>query len=71
MEYNMEYYLKVPMKMITSAGSNKLFGKKKEDTSNPEELFEYDPTKKYRYVNIKITGDAEDYKITLGKDKVK
>jgi hypothetical protein len=71
MEYNMEYYLKVPMKMITSAGSNKLFGKKKEDTSNPEELFEYDPTKKYRYVNIKISGDAEDYKITLGKDKGK
>jgi hypothetical protein len=66
----MEYYLKVPMKMITSVGSNKLFGRKKEET-DPEELFEYDPNKKYRYVNIKITGDAEDYKISLGKNKNK
>jgi hypothetical protein len=70
MNMNMEYYLKVPLKMISSVGSNKLFGKKKEE-SNPEELFDYDPNKKYRYVNIKITGDADDYKITLGKDKGK
>jgi hypothetical protein len=70
MNMNMEYYLKVPLKMISSVGSTKLFGKKKEETS-PEELFDYDPNKKYRYVNIKITGNSEDYKITLGKDKGK
>lgn len=67
---NMEYYLKVPLKMISSVGSTKLFGKKKEET-NPEELFDYDPNKKYRYINIKITGNAEDYKISVGKNKGK
>jgi hypothetical protein len=66
---NMEYYLKVPLKMVTNAGSNKLFGKKKDE--NPEELFDYDPNKRYRYVNIKMTGDAENYKISLGKNKGK
>lgn len=67
MDMNMEYYLQVPLKMITSAGSNKLFGRKKEEA--PDELFNYDPKKKYRFVNIKIVGDAEDFKVTLGKNK--
>jgi hypothetical protein len=69
MNMNMEYYLKVPLKMVTSAGANKLFGKRKE--SDPDELYAYDPNKKYRYVNIKVTGNAEDYKISLGKNKGK
>lgn len=70
MDMNMEYYLKVPLKMITSAGSKKLFGKNKEKKS-PDELADYDPNKKYRFVNIKIVGDAEDYKVSLGKNKNK
>ena len=69
MNMNMEYYLRVPLKMVTSAGSRKLFGKKEE--KDPEELFDYDKNKKYRFINIKITGDAEDYKISLGKKKEK
>jgi hypothetical protein len=69
MNMNMEYYLKVPLKMVTSAGANKLFGKRKE--SDPEELYAFDPNKKYRYVNIKVTGNSEDYKISLGKNKGK
>lgn len=69
MEYNMEYYLRVPLKMITGAGSRKLFGKKEE--KDPAEISDYDPNKKYRFVNIKIVGDAEDFKVTLGKNKGK
>lgn len=67
MNMNMEYYLRVPLKMITSVGANKLF-KNRKDT-NPEELGEYDPNKNYRFVNIKIVGDAEDFKVTLGRNK--
>lgn len=69
MEMNMEYYLRVPLKMITGAGSRKLFGKKEEN--DPQELSDYDPNKKYRFVNIKIVGDAEDFKVSLGKNKGK
>lgn len=68
MEMNMEYYLRVPLKMVTSAGSRKLFGKKGKE-SDPEAISTYDPNKKYRYVNIKIVGNAEDYKVSLGKQK--
>ena len=68
MDYNMEYYLRVPLKMITGVGAKKLFNRKKEE-SDPEEISEYDPNKRYRYVNIKIIGDAEDFKVSLGKNK--
>ncbi len=66
----MEYYLRVPLRMITSVGSNKLFGGRK-DGKNPEDLSDFDPNKKYRFVNIKIVGDAEDFKVSLGKNKSK
>lgn len=67
MDMNMEYYLRVPLQMITGAGARKLFNKKKEKL-DPEALA-FDPDKKYRFVNIKIVGDAEDFKVTLGKNK--
>jgi len=73
MNMNMEYYVKIPWQMITQAGASKLFGKKTEDV-NPEQedSIQYaDPEKKVRYVNVKITGNAEDYKISLGKAKDK
>jgi hypothetical protein len=67
---NMEYYVSVPWKMVTGVGAQKLFGGKKE--INPEEEDEIiykDPSKKVRYINLKITGDADNYKISLGKEK--
>lgn len=66
-DFNMEYYLKVPIKMISRAGSYKLFGRNKETDSN--ELYEYDSTKNYRYINLKITGDSEEYSVSLSKKK--
>lgn len=66
MNMNMEYYISVPWKMITKAGGRKLFGGKEKD---PNEISEYDPNKKYRYVNLIISGNAENYSVSLGKKK--
>jgi hypothetical protein len=66
MNMNMEYYISVPWKMITKAGGRKLFGGKEKDQN---EIGEYDPDKKYRYVNLIIKGDAENYSVSLGKKK--
>jgi hypothetical protein len=71
MDYNMEYYVRIPLKMVTKAGAQKLFGKDNPDGVDPEQEDEIqyaDESKKTRYVNLKITGDAEDYKITLEKE---
>jgi hypothetical protein len=71
MDLNMEYYIRVPWKMITQSASSKLFGKKVEevDPDQVDEIQYADPEKKVRYLNLKITGTPEDYKIALGRDK--
>lgn len=71
MDYNFEYYLKVPIRMIKSASLSKLFGKKEDefDPDAEDEIIYKDENKKTRYVNIKMVGNPDDYKITLGKDK--
>ena len=73
MDFNFEYYLRVPLKLITSAGMSKLFGKKSEeiDTEKEDEIATIDPKKKVKFVNIKMSGNADNYKITLEKEKKK
>jgi hypothetical protein len=66
-----EYYVSVPWKVISKAASSKLFGKNKEEV-NPEQIDEIQQTndnKKTRYVTVKIIGNPDDYKISLGKRK--
>jgi hypothetical protein len=71
MDYNMEYYIRVPLKQVSGTGFRALFGKNKEQAApDQEDEIEYiDPEKRRAYVNIKIIGDAVDFKVTLGKDK--
>lgn len=66
---NMEYYLKIPWRMISSTASSKLFGRKKEEI-DPEREDEIIYAKdKERYVNVIITGDENGYNFKLGKKK--
>jgi AsmA-like C-terminal region len=71
MDYNMEYYMRVPLSLVSGTGFKMLFKKNKEETSpDQEDEIEYvDPEKRRAYVNIKIVGDADDFKVSLGKDK--
>ncbi len=71
MNLNMDYHVKIPWKMITEAASSKLFGKKSEEV-DPEQIdaIQYaDAEKKIRYLNVRITGTPETYKISVGKKK--
>lgn len=71
MQLNMEYYLRIPWKMVTETASSKLFGRKTTEV-DPEQVdaIQYaDPEKKTRYLNLKLTGNATGYKITPGKAK--
>lgn len=75
--YDMEYYVRVPLKMVTDIAKRKLFGKKNKEeaeaaaseAAEDDEIIYKDDKKKTRYLGIKITGDIEDYKVGLGKDK--
>ena len=73
MNDNIEYYLRIPWKIIGQGARNKLFGTKKtaEGEIGDDKIIEVDPNKKTRYLNLKIKGTLDDYKISLGKDKKK
>jgi len=67
----MEYYLRIPLKLVTSAGFRMLFGRKQEEV-DPDQVdaIEYrDKDKRVRFMNLKITGTPDNYKIGLGKAK--
>ena len=73
MDLQMEYYLRIPLKLVTQAGFHMLFGKKKEEV-DPDQVdaIEYrDKDKRVRFMNLKITGTPSEYKVGLGKAKNK
>ncbi len=68
---NMEYYVRVPMKLVTKAGMSALFGSKPDEVAydQVDEIEYSDKDKKVMYMNLKVTGTPTDYKVKLGKDK--
>jgi len=73
MDLNMDYFIRIPWKLVTEAASSKLFGKKRDevDSAQVDEIQTADPNKKIRYLNIRMKGNTKDYSITLEKDKRK
>ena len=73
MDLNMEYYVKIPWSIIKQGAQYTLFGKNKEQDGQKgkDEIIRADSTKKTRYLNLKIIGNMDEYKITLGKDRNK
>ena len=69
MDNNMEYYVRIPWKLIKQVTRNRIFGAKKSNSTTEDEIIELDPDKKVNYLNLKIFGTMEDYKIRIGKAK--
>lgn len=67
----MEYFVRIPLKMVTQIGFRMLFGKKQEEV-DPDQVdaIEYrNMDKRVRFLNLKISGTPDDYKVSLGKAK--
>ncbi len=71
MEENMEYYFRIPWKTVRKGARNKLFGSKKDKKreATEDEIIEVDPNKKVKYLNLRIKGDKDGYKIRMKKAK--
>ncbi len=69
MDYNMEYYVRIPWKTIRQGARNKLFGNKKtsDGETGDDEILEVDPNEKIRYLNLRIFGNMDDFKVRTGK----
>jgi len=72
-DHNIEYYVRIPWKLVKQGAVNRVFGKKKEEGENSgeDEIIEVDPNDKVRYLNLKITGTMDDFEIRPGKEKKK
>ena len=71
-DQNIDYYLRIPWKTVRKATWQKLFGSKKDsvvDEGQVDEIVEVDPNKKTKFLNLKIQGTLDDYKVSLGKKK--
>ena len=67
---NMEYYLRIPWKLVTRVGVQKLFGAKRENNEAQVDEIQYrDDSKRVRFLNLKISGTPDDYTVSLGRDK--
>lgn len=66
----MEYFVRVPLKLIRQAGMNKLFRRSKEiDPEQEDEIVKRDESKRTRFLNLRIFGTPDEFDITTGKDK--
>jgi hypothetical protein len=73
-EHNIDYYLRIPRKTVRQAAWSKLFRSKDDAVASngqDSEIEEVDPNTKIKYLNLKIEGNLDDYKISLGKKKGK
>jgi len=70
---NIEYYLRVPWKIVKKAAKYKLFGNKKNqgNTLEEDEIVELDPNKKVKYLNIKLHGNTDNFEVSMKKAKKK
>lgn len=73
LDLTMEYYLKVPMKIVTKVGFSALFNRKPEevDLHQVDEIEYIDKDKKIAFMHLKVTGTPSNFQVGLGKDKTK
>ena len=65
--FNYEYNIRIPWKMVTQAAASKLFKRKQNSSNdNSKEGIQYG-TKKTKYVMLNLKGDSVDYKVSLLK----
>jgi hypothetical protein len=68
-DMSMDYLVRIPWSLVTSAAKQKLFGKKEGTTSESQvdEIQFREDEKNVKFVNIRITGTTDQYEVKLGK----
>jgi hypothetical protein len=74
LDLSMEYYVRVPIKIVTRAGFSALFSRKPEevDMSQVDQIEYVDKDKKVAFMNLKVTGTPDgNFEVALGKQHKK
>ena len=71
-DMSMDYFVRVPLRMATKVGWRAVFKSKNKDEIDPDQIddiIKRDTTKRVRFLNLKVTGTTEDFKVSVGRDK--
>ncbi|EOZ98286.1 outer membrane assembly protein [Indibacter alkaliphilus LW1] len=74
LDMNMDYFIRIPLALVTQVGFRSLFGgrsREEIDAEQEDEIVYRDPNSRVRFVNVTMKGTPDDFKIGLGKDKKK
>ncbi|WP_209329231.1 AsmA-like C-terminal region-containing protein [Lunatimonas salinarum] len=72
LDLNMDYFIRIPLGLVTQVGFRSLFGGKSRDEVDPDQedaIVFRDENKKVRFVNLNISGDPDNFKVSLGRDR--
>jgi hypothetical protein len=69
MNDEIDYYVRIPLRMVMKATRNKIFGAKENGAETEDEIIKRDANKRIRYLNLNIKGTLDNYDIKIGKDK--
>jgi hypothetical protein len=72
LDLKMDYFIRIPLGLVTSVGFKSLFGGKSKNEVDPDQedaIVYRDDNKRIRFVNVNMKGTPDDYKISLGRDR--
>ncbi|MGY6561505.1 MAG: hypothetical protein ACXITV_05320 [Luteibaculaceae bacterium] len=71
LQMNMEYFFRIPWRLVTSVGSNKLFGRRNTEVDPDQEdgIITRDPNRRTRFINLRMRGTPDNFDISLGRDR--
>lgn len=71
LDQKFDYQVRIPWQLIRQAATSKLFGKKDNEIDPEQEdaIAAIDPNRKIRFINLRVSGTTDDFKIQLGNRK--
>ncbi|HSJ68060.1 MAG TPA: AsmA-like C-terminal region-containing protein [Anditalea sp.] len=72
LDLTMDYFIRVPLGLVTQVGFKSLFGGKNKGEVDPEQedaIVYRDADKRVRFVNINMKGTPDDIQVSLGRDR--
>jgi hypothetical protein len=72
LDLNMDYFLRIPLGLVTQVGFRSLFGGKRQEEIDPEQvdaIVYRNNDKRVRFLNINMSGTPDDIKVSLGRDR--
>lgn len=72
LDLSMDYFMRIPLKMVTQVGWQALFKRRQSpgaDAAQVDEIQYRDESRKMLFLNLQVTGTADNYEVSLGKDR--